>query len=219
MSTRPQFELGLMRDLGKGPSLNRKTEWSRKRREQGLCFCGRPLQGKSLCPEHMEIQKHRMRARSGYKGHTGRAAQIAKIEHTPIPNPARVRSAMTDKKYRGDFTKLQSLVPESFIRHVAFQGRSSCWLWTGSSVPNPRYPHIKYGCHSWSTKINGKWRSRGKSAHKVSWEAINGPVPDGKELDHLCEVHLCVNPWHVEAVTHQENVVRGFMRRKGVGLI
>lgn len=41
------------------------------------------------------------------------------------------------------------------------------------------------------------------------YEHVKGPVPDGLELDHLCRVHNCVNPAHLEAVTHAENVRRG----------
>jgi hypothetical protein len=36
-----------------------------------------------------------------------------------------------------------------------------------------------------------------------------GPIPDGFEVDHLCRVTPCVNPAHLEPVTHRENVHRG----------
>lgn len=48
------------------------------------------------------------------------------------------------------------------------------------------------------------------AVHIVAWEAINGPVPKGLELDHItCQVTYCWNPYHLEAVTHSENVSRG----------
>lgn len=46
-------------------------------------------------------------------------------------------------------------------------------------------------------------------AHRFYWEQVNGPLPKGLELDHLCRVRQCVNPAHLEAVTHPENVQRG----------
>lgn len=50
---------------------------------------------------------------------------------------------------------------------------------------------------------------RPRKAHIVVWEAINGPVPEGLELDHLCRNPGCLRPDHLEAVTHAENVRRG----------
>jgi hypothetical protein len=37
---------------------------------------------------------------------------------------------------------------------------------------------------------------------------VKGPIPEGLEIDHLCRVQLCVNPEHLEAVTHRENMLR-----------
>lgn len=50
-------------------------------------------------------------------------------------------------------------------------------------------------------------------AHRLEWEKINGPVPEGLELDHLCRNRWCVNPDHLEPVTHQENIRRGSQRK------
>lgn len=59
-----------------------------------------------------------------------------------------------------------------------------------------------------SVAVPGK---RGKvhvGAHRVAYELFVGPIPDGLELDHLCRVRNCINPDHLEAVTHQVNVER-----------
>jgi hypothetical protein len=45
-------------------------------------------------------------------------------------------------------------------------------------------------------------------AHRVSYEWAKGPIPDGMELDHLCRNPACVNPDHLEAVTHGANLHR-----------
>lgn len=46
-------------------------------------------------------------------------------------------------------------------------------------------------------------------AHRFSYEQVYGLVSDGFELDHLCRVTLCVEPTHLEPVTHAENIRRG----------
>ena len=46
-------------------------------------------------------------------------------------------------------------------------------------------------------------------AHRFAYELLVGQVPEDLELDHLCRNRSCVNPSHLEPVTHQENVRRG----------
>lgn len=45
-------------------------------------------------------------------------------------------------------------------------------------------------------------------AHRVAYEREFGPIPEGLEIDHLCRVRSCVNPEHLEPVTHAENMRR-----------
>jgi hypothetical protein len=44
--------------------------------------------------------------------------------------------------------------------------------------------------------------------HRAYYEHFVGPIPDGMELDHLCKNLWCVNPGHLEPVTHTENIRR-----------
>lgn len=67
-------------------------------------------------------------------------------------------------------------------------------------------------CFIWQRHLdeNGYGRaSRRTLAHRLYYERARGPVPEGLELDHLCRVPACVNPDHLEPVTHVENIRRG----------
>lgn len=66
-------------------------------------------------------------------------------------------------------------------------------------------------CHVWQRsrfKSGYGQIGRGRRAHVVFWERRFGPVPPGKQLDHLCCVIECVNPDHMEPVTALVNVRR-----------
>lgn len=55
-------------------------------------------------------------------------------------------------------------------------------------------------------RIDGKVRL----AHIVIYEIYKNKVPHGLELDHTCRVRSCVNPLHLEAVTHAVNMNRAY---------
>lgn len=80
----------------------------------------------------------------------------------------------------------KSIIPEP---------NSGCWLWFGA-CDRHGYGHVR---------INGFLYK----AHRLVYECVKGPIPVGLEPDHLCRLPCCVNPDHLEPVTHRENMLRG----------
>ncbi len=72
-------------------------------------------------------------------------------------------------------------------------------------------PEPNTGCWIWLGHINKKGYGNVTSgwAHRVSFTLFRGPIPNGLEIDHKCRLRCCVNPQHLEAVTHLANVRRG----------
>ena len=90
---------------------------------------------------------------------------------------------------------------------------------------NPAFPFVEEDrgyetpCHIWqgAIAVNGYGLVRRggvmRRAHRWAWEQVNGSIPDGLVMDHLCRNRPCVNPAHVEPVTQAENVRRGRLCR------
>jgi hypothetical protein len=102
-----------------------------------------------------------------------------------------------------------------------------------SSAQQKYGPHPGYGptvkildtpCWLWARSLDedgyGYFRRGGKviRAHVHYYEQSNSPIPEGMELDHLCENRRCVNPDHLEPVTHLENCRRGRLVKTGMSI-
>jgi hypothetical protein len=96
------------------------------------------------------------------------------------------------------------MLPTRIQRKILPEPNSGCWLWIGAVAGSKG----SYGLTS--------FQSQKKYAHVLVYEILKGPIPFGLELDHLCRNRLCVNPEHLETVTHKENVRRGLAGPKNI---
>jgi hypothetical protein len=80
-----------------------------------------------------------------------------------------------------------------FLAKVTFDAQG-CWVWTGAKTKNG------YANFAIARQAN--------YAHRLSFEHYVGAIPEDMQIDHLCSVRHCVNPWHLEVVTLRENLLR-----------
>lgn len=80
-----------------------------------------------------------------------------------------------------------------FDRKVKIDRITGCWEWQG-------WKHAGYG-YLWHGQKN-------RRAHRIAYELLVGPIPEGLVIDHLCRNRGCVNPMHLELVTNAENLLR-----------
>jgi hypothetical protein len=85
----------------------------------------------------------------------------------------------------------------------------------------PKVLFAESGCWEWQGATNGFGYGRigvgGRAGgmeytHRVAWESLVGPIPEGFTIDHLCRNRLCLNPDHLEPVTQGENIRRAVPR-------
>lgn len=99
---------------------------------------------------------------------------------------------------------------ERFWSHVSEHGgrpyaddplataQGECWIWNGRLDDYGRF------------KLHSTWHA----AHRIAYRDFGHPLPPAMELDHLCRISGCVNPAHVEPVSHTVNVQRGLVALK-----
>ncbi len=89
-------------------------------------------------------------------------------------------------------------LPERIIRKIEMPREADgCWRWTGC-ITNHGYGQVQ----------DSRAR-KPRSAHRLVYELLTGPIPEGLGLDHLCRNRWCVRPDHLEPVTSRENTLRG----------
>lgn len=74
-----------------------------------------------------------------------------------------------------------------------------CWIWHGCR--DKKKGVFVYG----RVTVDG----RCTYLHRVVYELLVGPIPDGLHIDHLCRQPACCAPYHLEPVTCLVNVRRG----------
>lgn len=186
----------------------------------GLCMCG--------CGERTRLAPYSAATRQMVKGEPVRFVRGHQPRRCdwPEPNPsglcgcgcgqATELAAKSDRAAGTVKGKPQRYVlghgptvptDERYWALVDRGGPNGCWIWVGVR-------HFGYGRFMVSTRREAP---KCVAAHRFSYERLVGPIPLGLDLDHLCRNRACVNPAHLEPVTRQVNIARGFAARKAEG--
>lgn len=156
---------------------------------------------------------------SNHRGHDPRSMALSNSQNTPYGycqcgcgektplarKTANARGIVRGEPMRflrGHRARLQ-LRPtdERFWEKVDRRGPDECWEWTGTR---------KNGYGRFTVPRSNAPGMRAVYAARFAYEFLVGPIPEGLEIDHLCRNRGCVNPSHLEPVTHRENCRRSF---------
>lgn len=81
---------------------------------------------------------------------------------------------------------------------------SGCWLWIGATAPTNS--GLAYG-NFYLPGVTSK-------AHRASWLIYRGPIPDGMNVLHRCDLPLCVNPNHLFLGSQRDNIIDCVRKRR-----
>lgn len=99
--------------------------------------------------------------------------------------------------------------PKRFIdQHTVRDSQSGCWEWPAAK----RYP-VSVALR---TRVPGATTSL---VHRLAYMVYIGPIPTGQVVHHACGLSRCVNPAHLQLVTHAANLAEMHARRAFIARI
>lgn len=86
---------------------------------------------------------------------------------------------------------MKKSVEQRILDSITFCPNTGCWFWL-KYTDKRGYGIIGVG-------------PQPRLAHRVSYETFNGPINSGNDIHHCCRNKCCVNPNHLQQMTHSEH--------------
>lgn len=120
-----------------------------------------------------------------------------------VPRRRRRKQALvetfTDAESDQQSAEVERKVKARVFDRLSIGGSRACWEWRGT-ISGSGYGVVR----------NEPGRSpQNILVHRFVYALTRGPIPDDKQIDHLCRNTKCANPAHVDLVTSRENTLRG----------
>ena len=138
-------------------------------------------------PSHCSVEGCERR----HSSHGYCAAHAARWKKHGSPEPRDTRSALTRAAESGDFNTLTGLLLKK-----ACVDENGCWVWP--KLHKDKYPMT---------------RVAGGPLHRAVVEVKHGKPLGSQPVHHICANTACVNPDHLQPVTHAENIAEMMARK------
>lgn len=178
---------------------------------KGVCTasdCSRPVVARTFCIKHY-----------GRWMNHGSTDTIARERGTPVPPCTIADCSAPGDGGRGwcgkHYRRYQRHGDPLATSRIVGDDEARAWSYVDLNGPVPDVRPDLGPCHLWTGALSadgyGILLINGRTAYMPRWfyELENGAIPTGLEPDHLCRVRECVNPEHLEPVTHRVNILRG----------
>jgi hypothetical protein len=93
-------------------------------------------------------------------------------------------------------------VEDRFWMLVDRRASNECWHWLGTKMAK--------GYGDFRTRKDGLSSTL---AHRISYQFLIGPIPEGSHLHHTCGNKSCVNPAHLEPTRPDDHYILTWVRK------